>query len=88
MTEHKGGKEMSTRFQIAVLLSLMINAVLFGIGMIIVLTIPDLAQNAKYLIPLVIGCSFLITPFIAWFMAPRMRNRYWQNRNHKTGSFR
>lgn len=57
------------------------------IGMIIVLTIPDLAQNAKYLTPVVIGCSLLITPFISWFMAPHMRNRYWQNRNHKTGSF-
>ena len=76
---------MSTRFQIAVLLSLMINAVLFGTGMIIVLTIPDLAKNAKYLIPVVIGCSFMITPLIAWLIAPRMRNRYWQNRNHKTG---
>lgn len=84
--EYKGGKRMSTRFQIAVLLSLMINAVLFGTGIIIVLTISELAENAKYLIPLVIGCSFLITPFIAWFMAPRMRNRYWQNKNHKTGS--
>lgn len=74
---------MSVRFQIAAFLSLMINAVLFGAGILIVLTIPELTVNAKYLIPAVVALSFVITPFIAWVIAPRLRNRYWKNRSIK-----
>lgn len=73
---------MSVRFQIAVALSLMVNAVLFGIGAVIVLSIPELALEAKYLLPAVILISFIMTPFISWMMAPRLRNRYWQKRKH------
>lgn len=70
---------MSVRFQIAALLSLMVNAVLFGVGVIIVLSIPDLSTKAKYLIPAVVAISVVITPFVSWYIAPRLRNRYWQN---------
>ncbi|WOC16202.1 hypothetical protein MP213Fo_16760 [Pseudochrobactrum sp. MP213Fo] len=69
---------MSVRFQIAALLSLMVNAVLFGIGVILVLSIPELSVNAKYLIPAVVALSLVITPFVSWYIAPRLRNRYWK----------
>lgn len=73
---------MSVRFQIAALLSLMVNAVLFGIGIIIVLSIPELSEKAKYLIPAVVAISFVITPFVSWLIAPRLRNRYWKNKTN------
>jgi len=72
---------MSTRAQIAVFIGFMINAVLFGIGAVAVLSIPALNENAKYLLPVVIVASFLITPFIAWSMAPRLQLRYWRERS-------
>jgi len=68
---------MSPRAFITVLLSLMVNAVLFGFGAILVLSVPALAEQAKYLLPVVIVASFIVTPFIAWKMAPRLRARYW-----------
>ncbi|WP_343314264.1 hypothetical protein AAIB41_03675 [Brucella sp. BE17] len=71
---------MSVRFQITALLSLMVNAVVFGVGAITVLSIPSLAEKAAYLLPVTVGISVVTSPFIAWFIAPRLRNRYWQKR--------
>ncbi len=71
---------MSVRFQITALLSLMVNAVVFGVGAITVLSVPSLAENAAFLLPVAVGISIVVSPFIAWFIAPRLRNRYWQNR--------
>jgi hypothetical protein len=68
---------MSTRASIAVLISMMVNAVVFGIGAIIVLSIPPLNAQAAYLLPLVVAMSFMISPFIAWHLAPMLRSR-WQ----------
>ncbi len=68
---------MSPRAFITVLLSLMVNAVLFGFGAILVLSVPALNEQAKYLLPAVIVASFVVTPVIAWKMAPRLRARYW-----------
>lgn len=71
---------MSVRLQLAIMVGLMINAILFGIGIVTVLSIPVLADNAKYSIPVLVVACFTITPFIAWLMAPRLRLRYWQDR--------
>ncbi|MDP3898359.1 MAG: hypothetical protein Q8Q62_16950 [Mesorhizobium sp.] len=68
---------MSPRTFITILLSLMINAVLFGVGAILVLSVPALSEQAKFLLPVVVVTSFVVTPFIAWRMAPRLRARYW-----------
>lgn len=68
---------MSPRAFITILLSLMVNAVLFGIGAILVLSVPALSEQAKFLLPVVVVTSFIVTPFIAWQMAPRLRARYW-----------
>ncbi len=66
---------MSTRAHIALMIAMMVNAVLFGIGAITVLSIPSLAENAKYLLPVVTVMSFAFSPFIAWMIAPRLRLR-------------
>ena len=73
---------MSVRFQITAIISLVVNAVLFGVGAITVLSIPSLADMAKIALPVVVVLSFLITPFAAWIIAPRMRLRYWKRRKN------
>ncbi len=67
---------MRTRTMIAALISLPVNAVIFGAGAIAVLSIPALAEQAKYLLPAVIVGGFLVTFPIAWILAPRLRARY------------
>jgi hypothetical protein len=68
---------MSTRFQIALLVFMMTNAVMFGAGIVPVLAIPSLAAYAFVLIPLVVVASFVVGAPLAWFIAPRLRARYW-----------
>jgi uncharacterized membrane protein YciS (DUF1049 family) len=72
---------MGPRIYITILLSLMTCAVLFGIGAVAVLSVPALNEQAKFLLPAVIVASFVLGPIIAWFMAPRMRARYWKARD-------
>ena len=67
---------MSTRFSISLLLSMMVSAVLFGIGAIIVLSIPSLSEHAPVLLPIVIVLSFVFAPIFAWVIAPKLRARY------------
>ncbi|RYE51060.1 MAG: hypothetical protein EOP18_12635 [Rhizobiaceae bacterium] len=64
---------------------LMINAVLFGLGAITVLSIPALAEQAKYLIPAVVVLSFVLVPFIAAPIARRMRLKNWGRRAWREG---
>ncbi len=71
---------MPTRLQIAALLSLMISAVLFGIGAVTVLSVPSLNADAAFYLPAVVILSFVLTPPIAWVMAPRLRARFWRQR--------
>ncbi|CAO3418427.1 hypothetical protein [Azospirillum doebereinerae] len=71
---------MSTRFRLAALIFGMTNAVLFGAGLLLVVTVPDLMEQAITLIPIVVALSFLIAAPIAWFLAPRLRLRFWRGR--------
>lgn len=54
---------------IAVLISGLINAVLFGAGVAAVLSTPQLEILAVYLVPAVVIIAFLSTPFLAWQIA-------------------
>ena len=74
---------MSTRAYIAALISMMINAIIFGTGAIVVLTIAALNAHAAYLLPIVVALAFIISPFIAWAMAPMLRSR-WQRHHART----
>jgi hypothetical protein len=58
----------------------MVNAVLFGIGAVTVLSIPSLQEQWKFLIPIVVVASFVLAAPISWFIAPRLRARYWRDR--------
>jgi hypothetical protein len=66
---------MSVRFQIAILVFMMVQAVVFGIGTIIVLATP-LSAFAMQLMPWVVGVSFLISAPLSWMIAPRLRSRF------------
>lgn len=70
-----------TRLRIAALVSLMVNAVVFGIGLLTVLLIPTLSSHAFTLIPTVVVLSFALSAPISWWMAPRLQARYWRQRN-------
>jgi ABC-type sulfate transport system permease subunit len=65
--------------------SMMINAVLFGAGAILVLSVPALAEQAKFLLPVVVVTSFVAAPFFAFAVAPRMRLRNWGTRDWQKG---
>lgn len=71
---------MKTNTYLNIVVSMMVNAVIFGAGAITVLSVPALNEQAKYLLPLVVVISFVAAPFIARLIAPRMRLRYWRRR--------
>lgn len=52
----------------------MVNAVPFGVGVIIVLSTPTL--DAFFWIPAVVIASFVLAPPLAWFIAPSMMQRF------------
>jgi hypothetical protein len=62
----------------------MTNAVLFGIGIVTVLNVPSLAAHAGIGIPVVVVLSLLLAAPIAWYIAPRLRARYWRQREERT----
>ncbi len=67
---------MKTRSFITMALAFMVNAVLFGVGIVAVLSIDALRMHAVYLIPAVVVVSLAATPFISWLLAPRLRLRH------------
>ena len=73
-------RETATRAQIAALIYSMINAILFGSGLVLVLTLPVLSADAGFWISVVVVASLVLAAPIAWAMAPRLRARYWRRR--------
>lgn len=68
------------RLRVAALIFMMVNAVVFGIGIITVLTTPAMAQQAFFWIPAVVVSSFVFSAPLAWFIAPMMMQRFIQAR--------
>ncbi|MDP1737746.1 MAG: hypothetical protein Q8L23_09920 [Caulobacter sp.] len=66
---------MSVRFQIAALIYMMVQGVLFGIGVVAILVSPPLAERAAILIPALVLATGAISLPISWFIAPRLRLR-------------
>lgn len=73
---------MTTRAYIAGVTSMVFNAVIFGTGAVLVLSVPELRAQAALWLPVVVVVAFLAAPILAWFMAPRMRARYWRRHPH------
>jgi uncharacterized Tic20 family protein len=66
---------MSIRFQISILVYIMVQAVVFGVGLILVLATP-LSAFAMHLTPWVVGVSAIVAAPMAWMIAPRLRSRF------------
>ena len=66
---------MKTNTWISLVLTLMVNAVVFGIGAIAILSIPSLYDKVKYLLPAWIVLTLIVSPFIARALALRLRSR-------------
>jgi hypothetical protein len=64
------------RLRVAALIYLMVNAVVFGVGIITVLMTPTLAQHAFFWVPTMIVTSFILSAPLAWFIAPSMMMRF------------
>ena len=73
-------QETRTRAGIAVLIYSMANGVLFGAGLILVLSLPALSADIGFWILVIVAASFILAAPIAWWMAPRLRARYWRRR--------
>jgi len=69
---HEG---ITTRDRIAILIYSMVNAVLFGIGLVVVLNVPLFAAHLWIGIPVVVLTSLILGAPIAWLIAPRLRAR-------------
>ncbi len=74
---------MSTRLRLAILIYGMIQGVVFGIGTVLVLAVPSFSEQAMTLMPTVVILSIILAAPIAWFVAPRMRLRFWQRREER-----
>lgn len=67
---------MSNRMWITVVISMMVQAVLFGIGLIVTLMATDDSGARTWGIVATILVSLLAGPPLAWWLAPRLRARY------------
>ena len=79
MPKANGGQmqiETKVRVGIAALIYPMANAVIFGAGLIMALTLPSLNADAMTWIPVVVVASFVLAAPVAWLIAPRLRRRY------------
>jgi hypothetical protein len=68
--------DIRARLRVAILIYCIVNAVIFGVGLILVLSIPATAPSATFWIPAVVLASFVISAPLAWFIAPWMMMRF------------
>lgn len=73
-------QDIKTRLGIASLVGLMVNAVLFGAGLITILMVPAFSAHAFTALPIMIALSFALAAPISWAIAPRLRARTWRGR--------
>ncbi|MDN2580186.1 hypothetical protein [Aquibium sp. ELW1220] len=75
----------STDTWLRIVCAIQVNAMLFGLGAVTVLSIPALADQAMILIPAVVVASFVLAPVIGSMIASRMRVRNWSRRGWREG---
>jgi uncharacterized membrane protein len=66
---------ITTRDRMAILIYSMVNAVLFGVGLVVVLNVPLFAAHLWITIPVVVLISLILGMPLAWLIAPRLRAR-------------
>jgi hypothetical protein len=70
--------EAKTRAAIAALIYPMTDAVIFGTGLVVVLTLPTLRGEEAISIPTVVVASLILAAPAAWVIAARLRARHWR----------
>ncbi|MGJ4962106.1 hypothetical protein ACQR2C_08020 [Bradyrhizobium sp. HKCCYLRH3061] len=70
---------MSVRTQISAMIFMMVQAVLFGAGVLTILLTP-LSDHAMIAMPVMIASSVALAAILFWQIAPRLRARYWRRR--------
>jgi hypothetical protein len=70
---------MSIRTQISVMVFMMVQAILFGVGILTILLTP-LSGHAMIAMPVMIAVSLAAAAVLSWQIAPRLRARYWRGR--------
>jgi uncharacterized membrane protein YiaA len=73
-------EETMMRLRIAALIYPMAGAIIFGVGIVLALTVPALNADAGFWIVVVVVTSIILSAPIAWMIAPRLRARYWRQR--------
>lgn len=68
------------RFRVAALIFTMVNAVVFGVGLVTILTTPALTEHGFFWIPVIVVSSFIISTPLSWLIAPMMMQRFLQSR--------
>ena len=74
---------VTTRVSIAVLIYMVVQAVIFGVGALLVLATPLQAEAMK-LMPVVVIASSIVSVPISWFLAPRLQARFWRAKGVKS----
>jgi len=68
---------MPTRVQIFAMVFMMVQAVLFGVGIVTILMSP-LRDRAMVAMPIMIALSMAVSAALTWMIAPRLQMRYWR----------
>ena len=71
--------DTGARLRVTALVYSMVNAVVFGVGLIVVLATPALT-HAFFWIPSVVVSSFILSAPLSWLIAPMMMQRFIQAR--------
>lgn len=77
-------KKMALRLGISAIVFMMVQAVLFGIGAVLILASP-LASSAMWLLPWMIIATAIVSAPLSWWFAPRLRARYWRDQRGQHG---
>lgn len=71
---------IKTRAGIAALVYLMVDAVMFNVGLVAVLMVPYFRANAASGIVAAVVASLLLAASVSWLLAPHLRSRRQQSR--------
>lgn len=70
---------MSARIYIGAMVYMIVQAVMFGVGTVLILATP-LNTMAMRLMPWMVVMTCILSLPITWLIAPRLRARYWHAR--------
>jgi hypothetical protein len=80
-TRYRETRSMPVRFQIAALIFMMVQGVLFGVGIVTILATP-LSAWAMQLIPALVVVTLAVSIPVSWMIAPRLRLRHRKATQH------